>query len=258
MNIVKQIIRRLSPSKVEDVAIEQVEPVDLREVGRNDEIDFWRGFCASERFIENFCVRVPNPEMNADVELFIKCHALAENRLGRVPKVLDIGSGPVSMLSHSFVDEKVELHAADPLASDYLTLWNPEGYKDLVLPVECAIEELSQTFGRDEFDVTHIRNALDHTASPLKGLDEMLHVTKPGGFLIVHGFANEAREENWCGFHQWNLCWAEGNDFTITGKDGVMHSVAAYLGNRARILRPWMGKTRDDKSWCGFIAQKSF
>jgi SAM-dependent methyltransferase len=195
--------------------------------------------------------------MDPDIELFIKGYAVSQNAQALVPKVLDIGSGPVSMLSRSFTGERVELHAADPLAIDYLQLWDPSQYKGLVLPVASAVEELTQTFGTSVFDITHIRNALDHAANPLIGLDEMLKVTKPGGFLIVHGFANEAIEENWQGFHQWNLCWAEGNDFTISGKGGVTHSLTKFFGERARIMRPWMRFPENGKPWCGFIAQKA-
>ncbi|BCH60540.1 hypothetical protein RvVAR0630_31640 [Agrobacterium vitis] len=238
---------------------ENIETISqsLRDAGREDEINFWREFCRSERFIDNFCVREPNPEIDADVELFIKGYAVAQNVHGLVPKVLDIGSGPVSMFSRSFAGEKVELHAADPLADDYITLWDPTKYTGLVLPVACPVEELSQTFGADEFDVTHIRNALDHVANPLVGLDEMLKVTKPGGFLIVHGFADEAVAEKWQGFHQWNLCWAEGNDFTVSGKGGVTYSLKQFFGERTRIMRPWMRFPREGKAWCGFIAQKA-
>jgi len=232
-------------------------PQTLRDVGWDDEMSFWREFCQSERFIENFCVRVPNPEMDQEIELFIKGYAVAQNAHGQVPRVLDIGSGPVSMLSHSFDGEKVELHAADPLADDYRKLWDPSKYKNLVLPVACPVEELSQRFEHNSFDVTHIRNALDHVTNPLDGLEQMLTVTKPGGFLIVHGFANEAVSENWQGFHQWNLCWAEDNDFTVSGKDGSVRSLKKFFGKRARIMRPWMRYPQDSKAWCGFIAQKA-
>jgi SAM-dependent methyltransferase len=228
----------------------------IREAGRVDEIRHWREFCGSTRFRENFCEREPNPEIDQDVELFIKGCAAVQNAHGQVPKVLDIGSGPVSMLSRSFAGEKVDLYAADPLADDYAQLWDSSSYSGLVLPIACSAEELSTRFENDEFDITHIRNALDHVANPLTALDEMLKVTKPGGFLIVHGFANEAIAENWQGFHQWNLCWADGNDFTVSGKSGETHSIAAFFGDRARIMRPWMRVPAGSKAWCGFIAQK--
>ncbi len=256
MSLLRSLTGKLRDAGSGDGSIATISQ-SLRDAGRRDEIEFWREFCQSERFVENFCTREPNPEIDQDVELFIKGYAVAQNGHGKVPKVLDIGSGPVSMLSRSFAGEQVELHAADPLADDYLQLWDSSKYKDLVLPAACAVEELSQKFGIEEFDITHIRNALDHVANPLVGLDEMLKVTKPGGFLIVHGFANEAVAEKWQGFHQWNLCWAEGNDFTISGKGGVTHSLANFFGQRARIMRPWMRFPQDTRPWCGFIAQKA-
>lgn len=256
MSLLKLITGKFSDTGENDGPISTI-PQSLRDAGRQDEIEFWRSFCQSERFIDNFCTREPNPEIDQDVELFIKGYAVSQNAYGKVPKVLDIGSGPVSMLSRSFSGENVELHAADPLADDYLKLWNPAEYVGLVLPLACPVEQLSKKFGVEQFDVTHIRNALDHVANPLVGLDEMLKVTKPGGFLIVHGFANEAIAEKWQGFHQWNLCWAEGNDFTISGKSGEIHSLANFFGHRARIMRPWMRFPKDTKPWCGFIAQKA-
>jgi hypothetical protein len=252
MSVIKRLVRRA----LGDRSIVTIDE-SARVLGREDELRHWREFCRSERFIENFCIREPNPEIDSDVELFIKGYAANANAYGIVPKVLDIGSGPVSMLSRSFSGESVDLHAADPLADDYLQLWDPDRFKGLVLPVACSIETLTENFGREEFEITHIRNALDHSANPFMGLDEMLNVTKPGGFVIVHGFANEARSEQWQGFHQWDLCWAPNNDFTIRGKDGVKHSLAKYFGTRARIMRPWMRYPANEKAWCGFVAQKS-
>lgn len=230
---------------------------NLREEGSDVEIAFWREFCQSKRFIDNFCVLEPNPEIDPDIELFIKGYAVAENRHGNIPKMLDIGSGPVSMFSRSFAEERVDLKAADPLANEYSKLWDASPFTGLVMPVACSVEDLSREFDADEFDVTHIRNALDHAANPLVGLDEMLKITKPGGFLIVHGFANEAEAEQWQGFHQWNLCWAPGNDFTVTGKGGVKYSLKKFFGQRARIMRPWIRYPSNEKAWCGFIAQKT-
>ncbi|MEJ0018278.1 MAG: hypothetical protein WDN25_17295 [Acetobacteraceae bacterium] len=72
-------------------------------------------------------------------------------------------------------------------------------------PVAVAGEDLAGHFGTQVFDVAHIRNAIDHAVHPMAVVEQMLAITRPGGFLIIHGFENEAIAEHWHGFHQWNM-----------------------------------------------------
>jgi hypothetical protein len=92
-----------------------------RKSGADDEIRFWREFVASDRFKNNFCGPFKNPEIEPDIDLLVRTIAYRATDRGETPVVLDIGSGPVSMLSQSFpLDEyKVDLRAADPLGDDY-------------------------------------------------------------------------------------------------------------------------------------------
>ena len=76
---------------------------------------------------------------------------------------------------------------------------------DVNIPESVAAEDLSEKFDDDFFDIVHIRNALDHTVDPLRCLNEMYKITKESGYMVIHGFENEAVWENWIGMHQWNL-----------------------------------------------------
>jgi SAM-dependent methyltransferase len=237
------------------VSLAENIPVDIRDEGRTIEIQFWRDFCKSERFIDNFCKATPNPEMDVDVELFIKGIVATLNSSGATPRILDIGSGPVSMLSRSFVGQSVALLAADPLADDYRKMWVNSFGNELTLPVACDGEKLSSAFGGSQFDIVHIRNALDHVIHPISVLEEMIKVAKRGGFIIVHGFENEADAEGWDGFHQWNLS-TEMNDLIVRGKNNARYSVANHFKKELRVLRSYRRDIHGfGKGWCGFVAQ---
>jgi SAM-dependent methyltransferase len=238
------------------ILAEQVS-VDLRDTGKENELHFWREFCQSERFINNFCLATPNPEIDVEVEIFLKGLACEMSKTGRTLSILDVGSGPVSMLSRSFVGQQVDLKAADPLANEYDAFWDAPYKNELARPVACDGEKLSEKFGSYVFDVVHIRNALDHVIHPITVIEQMIKVAKIRGYLIIHGFENEADAESWMGFHQWNLSYAK-DDLIIRGKNDVRYSLAEHFEDRLRVLRSWACIRRilvTDRVWCGVIAQ---
>ena len=53
-------------------------------------------------------------------------------------------------------------------------------------------------------------NALDHSYDPLRGIQQMLEVVKPGHHVLLLHRVNEAENQNYKAFHQWNLCAEEG------------------------------------------------
>ena len=173
-----------------------------RSQGRVDEENFWKSFVCTERFQNNWCTSSPNPELNSEIDLFLT--TVSSLSKGNV-SVLDIGSGPVSILSRSTSSANCELHAVDPLADFYKKILpNNIDQFDVVIPNTMDAEELSTNFGANSFDVVHIRNALDHTKNPITSLREMFSIAKENGFVVIHGFENEATWENWVGMHQWN------------------------------------------------------
>ncbi|CAD7936914.1 unnamed protein product [Amoebophrya sp. A25] len=99
----------------------------------------------------------------------------------------------------------IPITSADGLGKYYLQLY--DGF-DMVpptnLPVNCHVEKLSECFPVNYFDITHMRNALDHVFNPLIGIHEMLHVTRPRGYVLLRHAQNEGVPGEFrVGLHQW-------------------------------------------------------
>lgn len=166
------------------------------------ELNFWQGFVKTDRFLKGWVGKGKTPELNQEVADFIKS-VLHES-------VLDVGSGVCSILNGL-----VNVTPCDPLGDLYKLVFDFERHK-LKAPLPFPAEELNF---KNEFDIVHISNALDHTQDPRKALDYLLQAVKPGGYLIVQGFFNEATHENWQGFHQWDISLDDYGCMVILGKD---------------------------------------
>jgi SAM-dependent methyltransferase len=165
------------------------------------ELAFWQQFVKTDRFLQGWVKKVKTPELNQEVADFILS----------VPnqKVLDVGSGVCSILNGL-----VNVTPCDPLGDLYKLVFDFERHK-LVAPLPYPAEELTY---KNEFDIVHISNALDHTQEPRKALECLLQAVRPGGYLIVQGFFNEATHENWQGFHQWDISLDDHGCMVILGK----------------------------------------
>ena len=160
--------------------------------GSDHEISFWKQFVQSDRFINGWLSNEKTPELNDLVFMFLKGQPDA--------KVLDCGSGVVSILHGTVKPEN--LVSADLLADEYLSIFEYHKYSEINIPFAVSCEGLKW---RNDFDVVHISNALDHTQDPQAAYNAMYRAVKPGGFLIVQGFVNEGTHEDWTGFHQFNI-----------------------------------------------------
>merc|ERR1711879_353430 len=67
------------------------------------------------------------------------------------------------------------------------------------------VEQLTQTFDSDYFDVVHTTNSLDHAHNPMRGMEEMLRVVRPGRPILLRVWRNTGLLEHYAGLHQWNL-----------------------------------------------------
>jgi SAM-dependent methyltransferase len=124
---------------------------------------------------------------------------------GSIPRVIDVGSGPLSMLAHGGRRGWLELTAADPLAHKYLQLLARHGYEPNCALVQVFGEELSSVFSENKFDLAWIHNALDHTQSPERVLHEIVKIVRPGGYVYIQGWTREGTGEGWNGLHQHDL-----------------------------------------------------
>ena len=223
-----------------------------REQGVEDEENFWLNFVKTDRFIKNWCQSSPNPELNFEIDLLISLLVREKGELD----ILDIGSGPVSILSRCTSSHNIKLKSVDPLADFYKSILPPNISKyDVNVPDQLEAEHLTENFGADSFDLVHIRNALDHVIDPVKCLEEMFKITKPGGLIVVHGFENEAVWENWVGMHQWNLSIHQ-NKLIISNRDGVFGDSSEIFKNKGKTFISGSTKLPNGKTWITFIFEK--
>lgn len=121
------------------------------------------------------------------------------------PRVLDVGAGPVTILGSQHRGRPLDLVACDPLAEAYAALARRHHIAWPVRTVVGFAEYLTAFFPRNSFDLVHCRNALDHSFDPVRGIEEMLAVAKPGGRVVLSHARNEGVYGNYEGLHQWNL-----------------------------------------------------
>lgn len=164
--------------------------------GFDHELDFWSKFVKTERFKNNWISDTPNPELRPESYDLI----ISEIQGKKTAKVLDIGSGVVSILRGTVSDKN--LTTCDPLADKYATIFKYDEH-GLKQPIQAYGEALP--FKDNSFNVVHICNALDHTQAPEEVISEMERVCKKGGLILISGFTNEGEHEKYRGLHQWNI-----------------------------------------------------
>lgn len=176
------------------------------------EIDFWGQWTATkgDRWPQDFNSRLdPNREANP---------ALFEGLGVETPKVLDVGAGPMSILGLKLKGKPIALSACDPLAPLYADMAARHGVDWPVKTASAFAEDLSAFYPRGEFDLVYCRNALDHSFDPVRGIEEMLLVARPGGRVALDHYVNEAEKARYDGFHQWNFEKIDGK-FIIWNRD---------------------------------------
>lgn len=147
---------------------------------------------------------------------------------GRMPRVLDVGSGPLSTLLWGQDDGLFDLQCVDLLASAYREMLERHGFSLSVELTEGRAERLVEIFDWQSFDACHANNSLDHTESPRLALLNMLALTRPGGLVMVGGNVKEGTNENWEGLHQHDL-WLRGSELMHTDRSGSTRSLSGDL-----------------------------
>lgn len=202
----------------------------------DDELEFWREFIKTDRFLNNWCSHVTNPELCLDVRDFII------SNLGDGDRVLDCGSGVVSILHGAVPSER--LVSADLLADRYAEVFDYSAH-GIERPIAIACEDMAFDC---EFGIVHISNALDHCRDPLVSYCRLTAAVKPGGYLIIQGFENEGFHEAYHGMHQWNIR-VTGNGLFVSDRNGVGAALEANVVFCKVVVPEW-------KPWIIWIARK--
>jgi ubiquinone/menaquinone biosynthesis C-methylase UbiE len=181
--------------------------------GVKHEIKFWRNWLSAKggQWGWDFASRL---EADHPVEGLL---ATVLNAIPGSARVLDVGAGPLSVVGKTHNGRRIELHATDPLA-DFYSILNDESGISAPVPTQFSTaEDLSLFFDESSFDVVYCQNALDHSFDPVRAIVEMLRVVKVGGNIALNHHENEAENENYVGFHQFNFS-KEDDDFIIWNK----------------------------------------
>lgn len=179
------------------------------------EIGFWDGWIKSYgvRWKEDFKNRT-DPNMPVQ-QIFIDY----SNKKLKKNKILDVGAGPLTSIGKKHKGINFEIIPVDPLADEYSKILSKYKINPIVKTIKVEGEKLTQHFNLNTFDIAFSSNALDHSYNPLRIIDEMIKVTKKGGFIILdHGF-NEGSNARWGGLHKWDFYLNNKHHFIIKGKD---------------------------------------
>lgn len=173
-------------------------------LGVDSEVKFWDYWFATKgaEWPEDFRVRL-NPQREFP-EYLLAGISPAD------AKILDVGAGPVTSFGFTHKGSRLDITACDPLASFYDRILEKNGVVPPVRTVTAFAEELSSFFPRNAFDLVTCSNALDHSFEPVRGIEEMLLVTKMGGRVHLTHRINEAVYGHYEGLHQWNFDAEDG------------------------------------------------
>lgn len=121
------------------------------------------------------------------------------------PLVVDLGCALSYAMGDQFDGrEDARVEYVDPLAPFYNRLLDK--YRiDRPRIRFGMIEGISGCYEEGSVDLIHVRNALDHCANPMLGIRQTMACLRRGGILYLNHFKNEALNEGYRGFHQWNI-----------------------------------------------------
>ena len=145
-------------------------------LGVNEEILFW------EETLVKRPPEVSDPKYKEEAfPEYLRTLASEWRSDGNKPlRLLEIGSGPVSLLAFGMEQGLFEVTAIDPLASVYDEILSKYGISYAIKPQTGYAERLVKSFGQDSFDIVYSSNSLDNTISPKSSLRQMVQVVNPG------------------------------------------------------------------------------
>lgn len=143
-------------------------------------------------------------------------------------QLLEIGSGPLSLLSAGVDERIVEVTAVDPLADVYRDLLNLKGIDFPVRPIRGWGEHLEKALGNRLFDIGYSSNSLDHATSPRTCIEQMCSRVRPGGRIVLEGFEREGSQGGWGGLHQHDL-FVESGRLMHEARSGTKTELVADL-----------------------------
>jgi SAM-dependent methyltransferase len=196
-----------------------------RSVALKGEVQFWRKWLSTKGMYwpDDFRARFdPGRRLDGHLAPYV------DRVDGDVVRILDVGSGPLTKLGKTHPTKRLELTATDLLAGEYDRVLAELGLVPPVRTIHADAERLVAQFGLGAFDVVHAQNCIDHTGDPVRAIDEMVAVARPGGWVVLFHAENEGQREQYNQLHQWNFT-CEGGAFVIRDRAGRTVNVTQRL-----------------------------
>jgi SAM-dependent methyltransferase len=230
--VIREVLGKVVPqavrSRIKDMlGMPQVE----RSAALRGEVAFWRNWLSTGGMYwpEDFRARF-DPQRPLDGHLATYVDRVQADCV----RILDVGSGPLTKLGKTHPSKRLEITATDILANDYDRLFAELGLVPPVRTIYADAERLVDQFGTDAFDVVHAQNCIDHTADPHRAIEQMVGVTKPGGYVVMYHAENEGKREGYNQLHQWNFTCEDGA-FVIRDRAGRTVNVTDRLSARCDV-----------------------
>jgi SAM-dependent methyltransferase len=209
-------------SRIKDLLhMPQVE----RSTALEREVQFWRNWLSKKGMYwpDDYHARFdPDRLIDGHLATYIDC--VDRDRV----RVLDVGSGPLTKLGKKHLSKRIEITATDILADEYDRLLGEFGIVPPVRTIYADAERLVEQFGPDAFDVVNGQNCIDHTAHPREAIEQMVAVTRPGGYVVLFHAENEGQREHYDQLHQWNFTCEDGA-FIIRDRMGRTENMTQRL-----------------------------
>ncbi|MCB9170917.1 MAG: class I SAM-dependent methyltransferase [Flavobacteriales bacterium] len=189
-------------------------------VGALDEIAFWDDHIAKYYASTDGVPKDANARFRVDpsAPLQKELADLLTDVRDPVVRLLDVGAGPFSRMGKTLAGHTVELTAVDPLTTAYARLYEKHNVFPPVRPMEGRGEDLRSLFPADHFHLAHANNCLDHGYDPIRSVQQMVEVVRPGGHVYLRHEVNVAQGAGYMGMHQWNFHLDDQGNFTISDK----------------------------------------
>ena len=158
--------------------------------------------------------------------------AFLSSRQEEKPIILDVGCALSYAFGTKIGGKDLEIDFIDPLAPFYNKILDK--HKPELPHIKFGMtESLGAIYPENSVTFIHIRNSLDHSMNPMKGILQAVDCLKPGGVLYLNHFRNEAENEGYRGFHQFNIDIRKGRLVLWNATECI--DVAAHLGGCADV-----------------------
>jgi len=202
--------------------------------GKTLEVRFWRTWAPKRgwHWQQQFQQRLdPNAEVTGHHRTILEAIHSPELR------ILDVGAGPISGIHPRFQGQPLHIRACDPLGDDYRRILDENSITPRVVKETVPGENLSQHFRDERFDWINCDNALDHSESPHRVIDEMIAIAAPSATISLYHEIDEGLNEGYRGFHKWNIRPVAGRSdaFTIFNPHESHAYTTTYRGFAVRV-----------------------